>query len=46
MLLALKQSIFLKKQGEYIAPEKIENVYLRSAFVAQAFVIGNSFKVC
>ncbi|CAH3141514.1 unnamed protein product, partial [Pocillopora meandrina] len=31
--------------GEYIAPEKIQNVYLRSPFVAQAFVIGNSFKI-
>ena len=37
---------FFLKQGEYIAPEKIQNVYLRSPFVAQAFVIGNSFKVC
>ena len=38
--------IFFLKQGEYIAPEKIQNVYLRSPFVAQAFVIGNSCKVC
>ena len=37
---------FFLKQGEYIAPEKIQNVYLRSPFVAQAFFIGNSFKVC
>ena len=37
---------FFLKQGEYIAPEKIQNVYLRSPFVAQAFVVGNSFKVC
>ena len=32
-------------QGEYIAPEKIENVYLRSPFAAQVFVCGNSLKV-
>lgn len=33
-------------QGEYIAPEKIENTYGRSMFVAQSFLYGNSFKVC
>ena len=37
---------FLLTQGEYIAPEKIENVYLRSPFAAQVFVCGNSLKVC
>ena len=42
----LYDDFFFLKQGEYIAPEKIQNVYLRSPFVAQAFVIGNSFKVC
>lgn len=39
-----KKNIFKLSQGEYIAPEKIQNVYLRSPFVAQVFVIGNSFK--
>lgn len=38
--------LLLLTQGEYIAPEKIENVYLRSPFVAQVFVCGNSLKVC
>lgn len=33
-------------QGEYIAPEKIENVYSKSNFVAQIFVYGESLKSC
>ena len=31
-------------QGEYIAPEKIEDAYARSQFVAQVFVYGDSYK--
>ena len=31
-------------QGEYIAPEKIENIYVRPTFVAQVFIYGNSYK--
>ncbi|CAF3452351.1 unnamed protein product, partial [Rotaria sp. Silwood1] len=31
-------------QGEYIAPEKIEDAYSRSQFVSQLFVYGDSYK--
>jgi long-chain acyl-CoA synthetase len=39
-----RKNVFKLAQGEYIAPEKIENVVLKSRMVAQAFVYGDSFK--
>ncbi|OXB61997.1 hypothetical protein ASZ78_006704, partial [Callipepla squamata] len=41
-----KKNIFKLAQGEYIAPEKIENIYIRSVAVAQVFVHGESLRSC
>ncbi|XP_028316164.1 long-chain-fatty-acid--CoA ligase 1-like [Gouania willdenowi] len=39
-----KKHIFKMSQGEYIAPEKVENVYVRSEAVSQVFVHGDSLQ--
>ncbi|KAG7281283.1 hypothetical protein CRUP_030966 [Coryphaenoides rupestris] len=39
-----KKHIFKLSQGEYIAPEKIENIYMRCVPVLQVFVHGDSLQ--
>ncbi|KAM4576446.1 long-chain-fatty-acid--CoA ligase 1 isoform 1-T1 [Odontesthes bonariensis] len=39
-----KKHIFKLSQGEYVAPERIENVYVRSVPVFQVFVDGDSLQ--
>jgi len=39
-----KKHMFKLAQGEYVAPERIENIFIQSRFVAQVFVYGNGYK--
>ena len=43
-LIDRKKNIFKLQQGEYIAPEKIENILINSQCVQQIFIHGNVFK--
>ncbi len=40
------KNIFKLSQGEYIAPEKIENIFTTSALIAQSMVYGDSLRSC
>eukprot|EP01055_Gregarina_sp_Pseudo9_P003850 Gregarina_sp_Pseudo_9__3849@NODE_39_length_5284_cov_104_254719_g36_i0_p1_GENE_NODE_39_length_5284_cov_104_254719_g36_i0NODE_39_length_5284_cov_104_254719_g36_i0_p1_ORF_typecomplete_len672_score109_31AMPbinding/PF00501_28/2_2e68_NODE_39_length_5284_cov_104_254719_g36_i031955210 len=43
-IIGRKRQIFKLSQGEYILPEKIENIYSQSVYIEQIFISGNSFK--
>lgn len=39
-----KKHIFKLAQGEYIAPEKLENIYVQSKYLQQVFIHGDSIQ--
>ena len=38
-----KKHIFKLSQGEYIAPEKLENIFTQCPQISEIFIDGNSF---
>lgn len=38
------KNIFKLSQGEYIAPEKLENIYVQSSYVLQCWIYGDSLR--
>jgi long-chain acyl-CoA synthetase len=38
------KNIFKLSQGEYVAPEKLENVFIQSSWIAQIWIIGDSIR--
>ena len=45
-ILDRSKNIFKLSQGEYVAPEKVENIFIQAANIAQIMVYGHSLQNC
>ena len=41
-----KKLIFKLSRGEYVAPDRVEDIYMGSPYISQVFVHGDSLKSC
>ena len=41
-----KKLIFKLSRGEYVAPDRVENIYMGSPYITQVFVHGDTLKSC
>ena len=39
-----KKNLFKLAQGEYVSPEKVENIYVKFPYIDESFLHGDSFK--
>lgn len=43
-IIGRKKQIFKLAQGEYVSPERLENVFQKSEFIDQIFIHGDSYQ--
>jgi len=43
-IIGRKKQIFKLAQGEYVSPERLENIFQKSEFIDQIFIHGDSYQ--